>query len=459
MKKISLLFAALLLSAGAAAQNPTMYFMEGLTLRSQFNPAFAPLRGYVNIPGLGGIDIATGGNLSLDDVLYPRNGKLVTLLDDSITAADALSGLKADNLLGADTRVNLIGFGAFTRNHKNFWSFDLNVRVNADADLPYSLFEFLKKGASRDIRNAGISTDSYLEAGFNYSFPLMNDKLYIGVRAKFLLGIARARLHYDRLDATLEEEGWRVDATGTLDITAAGTEAETSANDNGEQVYKPGDLNLSPGKAAGYGFAVDLGATYDLLPDLQASLAVNDLGFIGWGKKHNITGRSAKQLEFTGVTIPDDGATQPDFDLDMLEFTPAEAHSTSKMLHASINAGLEYEVWRHKIGIGVLYTARFREYETLHNITGSVNFHPLRWFAVTGSYSAIGNRGGAFGLALNLTPDWINFYFATDLLTAKHTPQWVPVRRSSLHVSLGLGIPIGRRSHRIAASIRDTDNR
>lgn len=42
MKKIYTLIAAALLATGAAAQNPTAYFMEGSTFRSQFNPAFAP---------------------------------------------------------------------------------------------------------------------------------------------------------------------------------------------------------------------------------------------------------------------------------------------------------------------------------------------------------------------------------------------------------------------------------
>ena len=162
MKKIYAFLFTLLLASGAAAQNPTAYFMEGSTLRSQFNPAFAPLRGYVNIPGLGGLDINVSGNLSIDKILYPRNGKLVTLLDSSVSTADALSGLKADNLLGLDTRVNLIGFGAFTRNHKNFWSFGLNVRVNEDANLPYSLFEFIKLGKEGQFRTFGTSTDSYL---------------------------------------------------------------------------------------------------------------------------------------------------------------------------------------------------------------------------------------------------------------------------------------------------------
>ena len=71
MKKTYAFLATLLLASGVAAQNPTAYFMEGTTFRSQFNPAFAPLRGYVNIPGLGGIDINASGNLAVDKLLYP----------------------------------------------------------------------------------------------------------------------------------------------------------------------------------------------------------------------------------------------------------------------------------------------------------------------------------------------------------------------------------------------------
>ena len=459
MKKIYAFLFTLLLASGAAAQNPTAYFMEGSTLRSQLNPAFAPLRGYVNIPGLGGLDTNVSGNLSIAKILYPRNGKLVTLLDSSVSTADALSGLKADNLLGFDTRVNLIGFGAFTRNHKNFWSFDLNARVTTDATLPYSLFDFLKRGNSGDISDIGITADSYLEAGFNYSFPLLDDKLYIGVRAKFLMGVARARMYFSQFNVSHNEERWLINAAGGLDITAAGLDVTTELNEHGEEVYKMDDINLKPTSPAGYGFAVDLGATYDILPNLQASLAVNDLGFISWSKNKNVTGYSAKELSFTGVTVTEDGTESPDFDIDVLEFHKGAAKSVSRMLRASINAGLEYEVWRHKIGIGLLYTARVWEYKTLHNITGSVNFHPIRWFTVTGSYSVIDNRGGAVGLALNLNPSWINFYLATDIVTAKHTPQFIPIKQSIMNVTLGIGVPIGRRSHRIAAYVYDKDRR
>lgn len=269
------------------------------------------------------------------------------------------------------------------------------MRVNEDANLPYSLFEFIKLGKEGQIRNFGTSTDSYLEAAFSYSFPLMDDRLYIGIRGKFLAGLARAQVTYDRFDISLREDRWAVLAQGTLDLTAAGAKVET---DPDSETFEIGDLDFKPTKPAGYGFALDLGATYDILPNLQASLAVTDLGFISWSKKNSVMGVSTQETEFTGATVPENASEPvPDFDLEMLKFNQVDGRSTTKMLRASVNAGLEYEVWRHKIGIGLLYTARVWEYKTMHNITGSVNFHPVRWFTVSGSYSVIDNRGGAVG--------------------------------------------------------------
>ena len=457
MKKAYLLLASLLLTAGLAAQNPTAYFMEGSTFRSQLNPAFAPLRGYINLPGIGGVQLGLTGNIALDNIFYPRNGRLVTLLDNSVSADEALDGLRTNNLLGVDTRVNILGFGKFTKNHKNFWSFDLNVRVNEEMNLPKSLFEFLKRGQEGSISNFGTALESYLEAGFNYSFPLLDDRLYIGVRGKFLAGLGRMSVNYDQFDVSLRQDRWAVTTRGTMEVTADGTSV-TPDPETG--TFEADDLNFKPRKPAGYGFAVDLGATFDILPNLQASLAVNDLGFISWDKKNTVTGVSTQQTEFTGVTVPDDGTEPaPDFDLEMLKFTQTESSSRSDMLRATVNAGLEYELWRHKIGIGLLYSARFREYKTMHDITGSVNFHPVRWFTLTGSYSVLNNRGSAVGLGLNLCPGWINFFLASDMLLTRHTPQGVPVMQSSMNLTLGIGIPLGRRSHRIAAYVREGDRK
>lgn len=444
-----LLLSALLFAAGAAAQNPASYFMEGSILRSQLNPAFAPKRGYVNIPGLGGVDVSANSNVSLDWVLFPRDGRLVTLLDESVSA-DALSAFDANNFASVDSRVNLFGFGAYTRDGKRFWAVDLNVRATADATAPYELLDFLKRGTSTAVRNIGVTADSYLEAGVSCSFPLLRDRLYLGIRGKFLLGMARGRLIYDRFDATLDADRWQVDAQGTLDINSAGLRINTRTDSRGNTYFRPNDIAIRPVQPVGYGLAIDLGATYDILPDLQASLAVNDLGFIAWGKQHNRTGISAKKMIFTGMEVDGNGTQrQPNFDLNVLEFQTAESQSVTRMLLASINAGIEYRLWQRKVGLGLLYTARIREFRTLHNLTASINYQPVGWCSLTGSYSAIDNRGHALGLALNLCPGWINFFIATDALLTKHTTQFVPIRQSMVNVTVGLGVPIGPRSRRM----------
>lgn len=456
MKKAYLLLAALLYTAGLAAQNPTTYFMEGSTFRSQLNPAFAPLRGYVNLPGIGGVDVALDGNIALDNIFFPRDGKLVTILDGAVSADEALSGLQQENRLGVDSRVNLFGIGMFTGNHKNFWSFDLSLRTVGDTGLPLSLFEFLKRGTEGHVGEFGMTTESYLEAAFNYSLPLLDDRLCIGVRGKLLAGLARAEIRYDRFDVTLQHDRWVVATRGTIDVTADGT---TVNPDPETGSFEMNDLKFKPRKPAGYGFAVDLGATYDILPQLQASLAVTDLGFISWSRKSTVSGVSARQAEFTGVTVPEEGQPAPDFDFDMLKFNRTESSAATRMLQASINAGLEYQIWQRRIGIGLLYTVHFRNYSTMHNLTGSVNIHPTRWFTFTGSYTVFDNRCGAVGLGLNFYPGWLHFFVATDLLTSRHTPQWIPVRQSMVHVTAGIGIPIGKRSHRIAQYIRQDDRR
>ena len=92
--------------------------------------------------------MTAGGNTSLDHLLFRRDGRLVTLLSPSVSSADALSDLHSKNLVNADIRVNLLGFGAYTANRKHFWSFDLNLRTSVSTQFPYELFHFFKTGES-----------------------------------------------------------------------------------------------------------------------------------------------------------------------------------------------------------------------------------------------------------------------------------------------------------------------
>lgn len=461
MKKIITILAALLTAAGAAAQNPTAYFMEGSLFRQQFNPAFAPLRGYVNLPLAGNINVNVGTDLSLDKIFYPHDGKLVTLLDSSVSPDRALQGIKEKNLIGFELRENIIGFGKFAKNHKSFWSFDINLRAYEELNLPGQLFEFIKRGQDGSIRNLGTTTDAYLDAGFAYSFPLCGDKLYFGVKAKFLVGLARLKLDFEHFDVTMHDDRWAVESSATIESNIPGNAGpEYTYDQAGLPYFEIGDIfNIDKFRPAGYGCAVDLGITYNIVRNLQMSLAVTDLGLIAWSKGGSNCGQAQSRTEYTGITVENgQTAEAPDFSFEeLMRFRPEEAQSTVRMLRASANAGLEYWVWRHHIGIGAFYQLRLREYKPLHSVTGSLNFSPARWVTFSGSYTFTGGYGDSVGVALNLCPNWINFFIGTDMLVARHTPMWIPIDRHMMNVTFGLGVPIGKRSRRVEEFVRVGD--
>lgn len=442
MKKIHLFLIACVVTITSQAQNPTTYFMEGTPLRSQWNPALTPDRGYINVPILGSWQIGTEGNISLSSVLYPKpEGGFATILSGVVPEAVALSHLKSMNRLAVGVNMNLIGFGSHTKKRNHYWAFDLNLKTNADSRFPYGLFDFIKNGNSADIANLGVTVESYAEAAFTYAFPI-TDKLYVGARAKALVGIARAKVNFDQFDAYLGEDRWYAHANGSIAIS--GTIPSIDILEDGRQIYDTSDLGDDILIPAGYGFGLDLGATYQVLPELTLSAAINDLGALFWDKKSTARGVVDRELVFEGIKMDENGETiQPEFDLDELEFEVQENDGVSQMLRTSIVLGGEYDLLGNKIGVGVFYQVKFWEYKTRHNITGSFNFRPLSWLHLSTSYSIIDNKANAIGFALNLCPSFINFFIGTDVLLSKKTTEYIPIKQSNMNVTFGLSFPIG----------------
>ena len=458
MKKLLYTLAAVLVCTGAAAQNPTLYFMEGVPLRSQMNPALAPQRGYFNIPVLGGLAVTAGGNTSLDHLLFRRDGRLVTLLSPSVSSADALSDLHSKNLVNADIRVNLLGFGAYTANRKHFWSFDLNLRTSVSTQFPYELFHFFKTGESAQVRNLGLSSDAYAEAGFNYSFPI-GEKFYVGARVKFLVGLARAKSYFTQFNVSLGENEWYAEAVGELEVNSnlltIPTRQEAGQDGVYRNYYQLDDMEFDAKfKPAGYGAAFDIGATYEPIPNLLVSAAVNDIGFIAWNKASSMHGTVSRRLTFDGAQVDASGVADIDFDLGELKFEQVDEERATRRLHYTMNLGAEYRLWDRRVGFGALYQIHKYDYAALHNLTASVNFQPVRWFGLSGSYSFIDNRASALGLGLNLNPGWINFYVATDVLLTKKSAQWIPIKQGRMNFNLGIGVPMGKRGLRQRDCIR-----
>ncbi len=451
MKKIIFLLLAAISATAASAQTDAAYFMEGSTFRSQLNPALAPRQGYFNIPGLGGIQTTMTSNVGMGDIFFPLDGRVVSLFNKDISPQRALAGLHDHNRFALDQRVQILGFGAYTKNRRSFWSFDLGLRTEAEVSMPYSFFEFMKTAPEQaSIRDLSVRMQAIAEVGFSYSWRV-TDKIYVGARGKFLAGGFRARVGFDRLDVSLLEDAWTIDGTGSMDVY--GFQPDAQVREDGSEYYELEDMfDFSNVRLpAAYGFGIDVGVTWDVLPDLQLSLSAVDLGMISWRKSANGHGRLTRQLGFGGVEIVDGVVVENDdnnFDLEKIEFDKVEARREMKSLKSSFYLGGEYKLFQRKLGLGLLYNMRLWENKTYHNLTASVNYTPIEWFTLGANYSFFNGRGNSLGLAINVCPSWINFYVATDLLLAKHTPQWIPIKSTSFNVTVGLGIPIGKRGMR-----------
>lgn len=462
MKKTILLTIFLLgVNALTAQQIRTSYFMDKATVRTSLNPAFRPARGFVGIPGIGSVFASYASNgVALDDLFYPRDGRLVTFMDASVEAGPFLDKLKRNNQINADFSLDVLSAGWFAGS--GFWTVGLGVKGSVSGNVPKSLFEFMKlgsgpDGASYDVRDLHVYADSYIDLSVGYSRPI-NDRLTVGGRYKFLVGAANADMYFDELHAVTGGDLWRITSSGRMAASVKGL-TPTFAKDNEGREYIDGFDYDSPG-VAGYGSAIDLGASYKILDNLTVSGAVLDLGFISWSRNATTRGVASGSFDFDGFDLPigeqdtPGNSVQDQLDdltdnlQDLFHFTQEESRSRTTMLRSTINLGVEYTLAENRVGFGLLSSTRFFKPKAYTELTLSVNYRPVWWFAGTLSYSFVHSSFKTFGFALNFSPSWINFFIGSDYMFTKVTPQFMPVKAHAANLYFGLSVPIGPRCDR-----------
>lgn len=456
-KKHILIIALLLITVAGYSQSiKSSYFLDKTPIRMSFNPAFQPERGYVNIPVIGAIGANIHGNsLSFDKFLFPKNGKLVPFLDPLVSSEEFLSGLSKFNSMSVDIETSVFGFGFFKG--ESFWRFDLGLTTTNSVNVPKSMFEFLKLGTGEhggiyDIKNFGISNNTYFDISLGYSRPI-GDKLTVGGAVKFLVGIANAEVYMEELRIEAREEKWIISSKGVLNANFRGL-IFTEAESNGEYYLDDADIETSDMGIGGYGAAIDLGATYRPIEGLIVSAAVTDLGFIVWRKSANTTATSSGLFEYDGFVPPmEDGDADIDSQADVLKdellglghFENHTPKVNTRMLSASFNVGAEYSILDNKIGFGLLYWGRFLPLYYEQELTVSANFRPTDWFSAALSYSFLSDTYTTFGFVLNFSLPWLNLLVGTDYMATKISPQFIPINQSALNVYLGISIPLAKK--------------
>ena len=453
----------------AAQEIHTSYFMESSTTRHEMNPALLD-KPYVTMPILpiGYFNIGTTGNIGLKNFVYKmedgwqgygmNNNNLTTFMHPNVSADDFLGGLKDNNRLSVNLKYQLFGIGF------NAWggisSLELNLRSNTNIALPKDLFEFMKTAGEKtdyDISDVGVRSENFAELALGHSHKI-NDKITVGGKVKFLFGLGYADVLAEGLKLHLSDDKWAI--TGDVNASASLMDSELefekeSKNDpeTGRQRVK--GIDEFKGGLSGFGMAFDLGATYQVLPDLKVSAAITDLGFINWKNTHKAS--SAGEWEFDGfdnIYVSGDKGQDNEYEIsnqfealgddlgDMFAVYYDGKKSESKSLAATLTLGAEYTlpVYRN-LKFGFLYSSRMAGRYSYHQGVFSANIAPTKWLeaALSMGFTSTGVTGG---LVASLHGKRCNFTIGTDRFFGKLSKQFIPLNHANSNLTIGLSFPM-----------------
>lgn len=451
-KLIGVFFIMLVCTLSANAQFlRTSYFMEGTHYRQQLNPALTPTKGYFNLPVIGAVNATVGStSLGYQDII-----DIIDDGDDFYTKPDFMNRLKDNNKLNVNFSTEILSAGWYKG--KNFWSFNIGLRTDIGANLTKNMFTFLNemetveenwRNSNYDISGQQLNINAYTEIGLGLSRQI-NSRLTVGARVKALLGIGNMELKLNRvaMSANLpsdqqinqwSSESYWNSMTPSQAAQAAqelkdkfnnyhanltvGAELKSSfkglelQEEEGKDYVTDFDFDSGKLGIAGYGFGIDLGASYKILDNLTVSASVLDLGFISWSKSSTkIASANPDPIDIKGSTYANmvdpnnpntvmnavnqlqndaqgymDRVTNGDvLDYDMLQLEVSDAKESRKSrLASTLVLGAEYGFFNNKLAVGVLSTTRFVQPDALTELTFSANYRPKSWFNVALSYYA-----------------------------------------------------------------------
>lgn len=469
---ILLLVACVLFVGGASAQTAkSAYFLEGAFHNYQLNPAMQAERPFFSA-ALGNWALKTNGNFGLSNFLYPYgDNQLTTFMSSSVSADEFLGRLPQSLQLSTELGSTL--FAAGFRLLGGYTTFSLTMNSTSSFNMPRGFFEFAKKGFQEDhysFSGINVNTMNYAAFTLGYSHQIV-EGLRVGVNAKYLVGLAYANLHVDKVNIQMNEDKWMVETHASAEA-AFYTEVSVDAGpmddlneprvpmvDAFENMETINYSNvMSALKPAARGFAFDLGIEYDMesiIKGLTVSVSLVDVGGINWKYVTKASLKDSK-VEFDGIDEIDpndfEGSIEKEVEAitaDLEEmFAVPYCHGTTSgttKLSPVMYLGAEYEMpFYRPLSFAVLYGKRFAAYGGWDEVRGYCNIAPLKWleFSANAAYSTYGT---SWGWMFNFHPKLFSFFVGSDFMITKVTPQYIPVNNMNGHITIGVNKPLGKR--------------
>lgn len=438
------------------------YFTDEMLFRHTMNPAYDNEQNYVSIPAIGNLNVKLQGNFGYEDVimhnpLYPNesNKRMTTFMNPYISNEDALEGFNSgNNRVMGDVNITILSAGF--KKWGGYNTIELNSKTSFGVVMPYELFEFAKNTGNKnyDIGDISVNAQSYVELALGHSRQI-NDKLRLGAKLKFLLGVARGDAEFKDMKAELADDNkWRVSGKATADVSMKGftyLSEEKEYNEESRGTYEHvNDVDIDGAGVGGFGMALDLGGIYKINDDWTVSASLLDLGFISWSNDMKAVNR-AESFEFDGfhdVSVTDKHGEEIDVKADrygdqLADFAnlkdEGDQGGRTTGIGATLNIGCEYvlPVYR-KVKFGALSSTRIRGAYTWTEGRLSANYAPLKWLD-GGVNLAVNSFTTSFGWVLNIHPKGYNFFIGMDHMLGKMSKECIPLS-SNANVAIGMNI-------------------
>lgn len=415
----------LLLPSGLSAQDlETGYFLGGNPYAFRLNPAFQNERSIFSL-ALGQTGAGVWSNLGISSLLYPdANGYLYTFLSDRVDASSFMRKIGRYNRLNLDARVNLLTIGFWSSAHRYF-TIDLNVRGLNAASIPYDVFSFWKEGAesrnSFDFSGMGFRAKEFVEAAVGWSKNYDN-VFSVGFRVKALVGIGEAEVFAKNMKLTMGSDRWDIQAQSVFHASSPNFSYRlTEDGDLDMESISFQEGNYGP---AGYGGALDLGVSWNVLPYLTLSASVLDLGTVRWSRQVN---GISPETTYSWVPSESGNAGEDDWEdqideafsdlSEVLRFKDASSQGGAfEALPTQFLLGAEFRMpFYERLSIGALYSGRVGSSFARNSGRVSLNWNPLNFLSLS-TGTTLSRLGESVGFAFCLHPAGINLLVGCDYI-------------------------------------------
>ena len=430
-----------------AQQGNTFYFMNKVSQTSYFNPSYSSpydvTIGGIILPIVGQIPPPIYNNFAnngfqFSDLIHEGEG----LYADSLVIDPELflANIRTANHIRFQTHIDLFHIGIKTKND-SYLTFNITEKINHGYTIPKDFFRlvwygnnyFRKNNESIVLTDFGFRATHYREIAGGFSTEVM-DGLHVGGKAKVLFGMANVQTEINELTLFTNQDDYGITAVADMAIHANTPLAleydkdslEFSVNEEKMDNYNVLDYPLN---FKNPGFALDLGATYEINNDFSAYFSVNDIGFISWNE-NPISISTNGTFTFRGIEV-DLFGNEEDSDQNMEEFTD----SISQIFTPEVNDG-GYLTWLptdmylggqyhfHKLlDFGALYRLEFYQKNVLQSLTVSANSNLTNWLSAHLSYSIMDNSYNNIGFGLMIRGAMLQYYIVSDNIMAAFQPQ------------------------------------